>query len=194
MSIKYSSICSVSLVWNKPFYLELRNLWPIFEPTDFISLHKEVDKPIGDELLVWKIADAQGGSVLFRRTNTVIYLSGGLPLDERLTLADRLDQALQKDIPEVRHSDSVIPPEILKVDLPSTVQARQSVTAQIEVAHIAPTEAWLGTENTNVTVKGGMKPTLTYYAPEEPGQDKIVLIISTPGNLLSKKTISIEVR
>lgn len=56
----------------------------------------------------------------------------------------------------------------------------------MEVANISATDALFGTENSNVFVASGPKPTLAYYAPAQPARDTIVLIISTPSNPLSE--------
>lgn len=153
-----------------------------------------VDRIIGDELEAWKSDDPTGGSILFRRLNTVIYLSGDLPWDERLDLAARMDEALKSRSEEVTYSDTVVAPVILGIGLPPSLQAGQTVGGEIEVEHIAPAEALLGTENTNVLLSPGERPSLTYYAPGKPGQDSIVLVISTRGNLLSRNVFAVDLK
>ncbi len=153
-----------------------------------------VDRRIGDEMRAWKSEDPRGGSLLFRRLNTVIYLSGDLPWDERLDLAARMDEALRSRSEEVSYSDTVVAPVIGGLGLPPTLQAGQTVGGEIQVEHIAPSDALLGTENTNVLLTPGERPSLTYFAPGKAGQDSIVLVISTPGNLLSRKVFKIDLK
>lgn len=72
--------------------------------------------------------------------------------------------------------------------MPTRIMPGARVQGEIEVANISAADALFGTENSNVLVASGPKPTLSYYAPAQPARDTIALIISTPGNLLSEKT------
>jgi len=147
------------------------------------------------DLVLWKAEDAAYGSLLLRRMNVVLRLfGGGLPWSTRLNLIEQVDRALQSGGPEVTHAKTVLPPEIVNVKLPDPIPRGSRVEAEIEVANIPPAEALFGADNSNVLVSAGRKPTLAYYAPSEPTHENIVLIISTPGNLLSKKTIPVDVK
>jgi hypothetical protein len=152
------------------------------------------DRLIGDEVLVWETADPEGGSVLFRRTNAVIYLPGGLPLGDRLTLAERLDNAMLADTVHVEHADPVVLPEIVSINFPPIINVGQEVTCEIEVANIRPEEALFGTATENLFVERGNIPTLTYYSPDEPGQSEILLFIGSPSNQVSEFSIIIEIK
>lgn len=152
------------------------------------------DRLIGDEVLVWETADPEGGSVLFRRTNAVIYLPGGWPFGERLILAERLDKAMLADTVNVEHADSVAPPEIVSINFPPIINIGQEVTSAIEVANIQPEEALFGTATEDLFVERGRIPTLTYYSPDEPGQNEIILFIGSPSNQISKYSITIETK
>jgi len=71
--------------------------------------------------LPWKSAGPHGGTLLFRQTNAVIYISGMLPFEDKLALAEQLASDLRREVPEVSHSDWVAVPEIVKIDLPPEV-------------------------------------------------------------------------
>ena len=146
------------------------------------------------DLVLWQTKDPLSGSLLLRRLNVVIRVNDGIPWSVRLRLVEQIDQALQSGGPEVIHAKEVHPPQILNVKMPARIMPGERVQGEIEVANIAAADALFGTENSNVLVTSGLKPTLSYYAPAQRAQDNIVLIISTPGNLLSKKTVTIEVK
>jgi hypothetical protein len=151
------------------------------------------DRMIGDELWLWKAADMIGGTLLFRRINVVIYLGGDVSLKESTLLAERLDSALVKRDPEILCADSILCPEIVGAPLPATVKAEEKLIVELTLANIDPAEALFGTGSTNVTIAGGPRPTLTYYAPDEPEEDVVVLVVSTKWNLMSKKTMAVKV-
>jgi hypothetical protein len=155
----------------------------------------QTETSIHHDLVLWKAGDdPASGSLLLRSANVVVRFFGDLPWSVRLHLMEQIDQALQSGGPEVTHAKEVHPPEIVNVKLPGHISPGSRVEAEIEVANIAPADALFGAGNSNVLVSGGPKPMLAYYAPPQPAHQNIVLIIATPGNLLSTKTIPVEVK
>jgi hypothetical protein len=124
----------------------------------------------------------------------VVRLLNGIPWSVRLHLIEQFDQALQSDGPDVKLATEVHPPEIISVKLPDHISRGSRVEASIEVANVLPADALFGANNPHILFSPGPKPTLAYYAPSEPTHENIALIISTPGNLLSKKIMSVDVK
>ena len=144
------------------------------------------------DLVLWQTEDPMSGSLLLRRVNAVIRINDGIPWNVRVRLVEQIDDALQH-APEVTHAGEVHAPEIVTVKMPPQIKAGEEVHAELEVAGISPVDALFGTGTPNALITAGPKPFLTYYAPREPRQDRIVLLISTPGNLLSSKTLTVTV-
>jgi len=152
------------------------------------------DKSGHHDLALWKTEDPMSGSLLLRRENVVVRFLNGIPFSVRLNLIEQIDQALQSVGPDVTLATEVHPPEIVNVKLPDHISRASRVEASIEVANVLPADALFGADNPHVLISTGPKPTLAYYAPSEPTHENIVLIISTPGNLISKKTIPVDVK
>ena len=149
---------------------------------------------IGDELLVFRSKDPDGGSLLFRRMNVFILLGPGLAMDERLTLARNIDAALQMDVPEVKHVSNLQPPEIVAVHLPATVHPREVAQGRIEIAGASSFSFTLGSESGAVSVTMQPVPIIIYTAPSEPMKHEFEIALATAGNLISTKRITIIVQ
>lgn len=124
----------------------------------------------------------------------VLYMSGNIPFEDCLALASKLDSAITNAAPEIMLTDSLVMPDV-RPELPlPAISPGQVVDLPLHVKNVAPSAALLGSENLNVVLVPGERPILRYYAPDKAAQDTVVLIISTPGNLVAKSSFVVEVK
>ena len=151
-------------------------------------------EPTADgELVLWEVANPMFGSMMLRHKNVVIRLLNGMSWGNRLVLLTYIDQALGLKNQDVSKGARVVPPEIGEIKLPQSVPAGESVQAPIEVKNIDAATALLGSDNTSVSFRFGDKPVLTYRT-DKPGTATVVLIIASPGNVISKREMTVNVR
>lgn len=148
---------------------------------------------IGDELLVYGSADSESGSLLFRRSNVFVVLGPGVPMEERLALANNLDGAFQTDVPEVMHLSNLKVPQILSVELPKSVHPGQVAMGKIEVRGTGDLSFQFACDSGAVRVQTVPIPMVIYTAPAEAMEHQFELVLATAGNLLVKKTVTISV-
>ena len=149
---------------------------------------------IGDELLIFRSAGPESGSLLFRRMNVFVLLGPGLAMDERAVLARNIDTALQTDMSEVQHVTNLQLPEIAAVHLPATVHPRQVAEGRIDISGVGSFSITLGSDSGAVSIKMRPVPIIVYTAPSEAMQHEFELVLATAGNLISTKKIRMTVQ
>ena len=154
---------------------------------------QERPPPVGDERKVWWSPDPTGGSILFRRANALVRVKEMSNERERLELARFLDHAMSNAGEHVKLAASVSPPRIAKLDLPSKLRPSQTHRAAIEVENIDPLDALIAVVGPVMLVEKKPDPVLIFEARPSPGEQRFLLVISSPGNLFSTKEVVVQV-
>jgi len=154
-----------------------------------------VAERVGDELLVFgNPSMPTSGSVMFRRTNVMAIFSGDVTTVERLRLAKHIDDALQEESAEVKHTDNISPPKIAAVRLPAVVLRKETVEAEIEIENADAAALQFGSTSGGASFKTGHKPVLIYTAPAEQMEATFDIVAVTPGHLIVRRTVKVQVQ
>ncbi len=145
-------------------------------------------------LILWQSPNPAGGSLLLRHGNVVIRLNHGLSWDARVTLMKRIDKDLEEGTPEITRGEITVPPTIVSVKVPQQIAPGEVVHCEMQIGGMPGAEAIFGSNSSHVIFQPGTKPGFTYYAARETGEEELQLILATPGNLISVKTLKISVR
>lgn len=148
---------------------------------------------VGDQRKVWWSPDPTRGAILFRRANSVVGVREMSNENERIELARFLDHAMRNGGEHVKLATSVSPPLISKLDLPSKMRPEQTHRAAIEVQNIDPLDALIAVVGPIMLVEKKPSPVLNFEARPSPGEQRFLLVISSPGNLFSTKEVVIQV-
>jgi hypothetical protein len=159
----------------------------------FVSVGPNERAALGDESFLWRTrASPAGGRIKFRRANVTLTLDD-LPFDERLQLAQRIDAALRDGAPEVERGGSVPVPRFARPELPDVIHAGATVSAPLVLEGAPPELVLLDSESPSVVVTGGPAPMVTFYAPREEGQQSLVVLAATAGNVLGRGVFPVTI-
>jgi len=149
----------------------------------------KLEEPFADELYYWASKKQGGGSILFRRLNSVFYLTGDI---DKLAIARKIDEFLVTLDEVAKKGKEVKIPKIKDETLPKTAVISSTLTFSLETEDSDMTNIIIGADyRSNIFVDKNNK--ITYRAPQKAGEDVISLIIASKNNVIYIKKWSISV-
>ncbi|MGD8451088.1 MAG: hypothetical protein PVJ57_04665 [Phycisphaerae bacterium] len=149
---------------------------------------------IGDDLCVWRVEPPEMGTLLFRRDNVVISLSGDPPLDELLSWARWLDDILTGPGTGVRRGAVVQPPKLSKCDWPDSISPGQRVEVDVEVSGAEPPGLLVAGLVEHVIIQDKPKLLLVYYAPTDKREDTFGVMMSNRQNVVGIAELTVKLQ